>query len=226
MSRFALAFAVALLHVAAFAQEPAAWPSPLPITAGEPPAPVVPSGVPELAPPPPIPEVRLQEPGQQHWVSLNLSIFQPTIGRVGVKVWPRPQGSLWLEAYGGSVLFDTMYGFGVRLQYTAKTNSRGDALMLAPGLGVHIVPVWGYYPGSASRWAYSGSYVSNSLYFVAADLDISWLHDFTPHCGYEIGVKLGLAARVAGDIGPDYPRALMFGSSVYPILNVYSGLRF
>src|SRR5690242_6785067 len=42
--------------------------------------------------------------GQQHWVAVNLGIFQPFTGRVGVKVWPRANNSVWLEAYGGSVL--------------------------------------------------------------------------------------------------------------------------
>src|SRR5438552_880643 len=56
------------------------------------------------------------EPGQQHWVSVNLSVFQPFVGRVGVKVWPRAQNSVWVEAYAGSALFHTMYGFGVRMQ--------------------------------------------------------------------------------------------------------------
>jgi hypothetical protein len=219
------AVAVALAAASGFAQDsppPAAWPSPLPISAGESPAAVVPSGLPERPPPIPVAEPRCESPGQQHWVLLNLSIFQPMIGRVGVKVWPRPNDSVWVEAYAGSVLFELMYGFGVRVQHTARTNTRGDALMIAPGLGVHIVPYWDRF----HNWRPTDPQSRGGLHFLAADVDISWLHDFTPHCGYEIGVKLGLGVRVAGTTGSDYPSAVMFGPDVYPILNVYSGLRF
>lgn len=224
MTRFALSLAAAaLLATAAVAQEPApVWPSPLPISAGQPPAAVVPSGLPERPPEAPVPEPRCEAPGQQHWVSLNLSVLQPFVGRVGVKVWRRPNDSIWVEGYGGSVLFDVMYGFGVRLQHTARTNSKGDALMLAPGLGVHVIPDWYYYTRE-----YDGSRRHHSsLTYVALDMDISWLHDFIPHCGYEIGVKVGIAVRTSGTVGSDYPKFAMFGPDVYPLFNVYSGLRF
>src|SRR5688572_1485587 len=83
------------------------WPSPLPITVGQPAEPPVDDGVPVFPratghiPPP---------EGQQHWFSLNFALGQPSIGRVGVKVLDRENNSLWLEAYGGSALYDGMYG--------------------------------------------------------------------------------------------------------------------
>ena len=75
-------------------------------------------------------------------------------------------------------------------------------------------------------WGYARDSYTNTLYFVAGDVDISWLHDFGPHFGFELGVKLGLAGRVSGDIGKYYPRSLMFGKDVYPIFAIYSGFRF
>jgi hypothetical protein len=169
--------------------------------------------------------------GQQHWVSLNLGIFQPFTGRVGVKVWSRPNNSVWIEAYGGSVLFDAMYGFGVRIQHTAFDFGSGDRLMVSPGIGVHIIPSWyvherqrGYDPYYGGYSYYDRGY--NSLYYLAGDIDVSWLHDFSPHFGYEIGVKLGIAGRLSGRVGDDYPRSVMWGKNFYPILSLYSGLRF
>jgi hypothetical protein len=56
-------------------------------------------------------------------------------------------------------------------------------------------------------------------------MDVSWLHDFSPHFGFELGMKVGVAAKVAGTLNR-YPRAVMFGRDCYPILALYSGLRF
>jgi len=168
--------------------------------------------------------------GQQHWVSVNLGVFQPFTGRVGVKVWSRPNNSVWLEAYGGSVLFDAMYGFGARLQHTAIDFGHGDHLMVSPGIGLHIIPSWRVYERYRGYDPYYGyvysHYGSNSLYYLAGDVDISWLHDFSPHFGYELGIKLGIAGRLSGRVGDDYPKAVMWGRNLYPIVSVYSGFRF
>ena len=169
--------------------------------------------------------------GQQHWVSLNLGSLQPTSARLGLKVWDRANGSLWLEVYGGSALVEWMYGFGARMQFTLKEFAGGDQVMVAPGVGAHILPHW-----SAARRRYHGDpfwgggyyadeYARNSLYFLAADVDISWLHDFSPHFGFELGVKLGLAGRVGGEVGRYYPRGLMFGKDVYPVISFFLGFR-
>ena len=169
--------------------------------------------------------------GQQHRVSINLGIFQPFTGRIGVKVWSRPNNSVWLEAYGGSVLFEAMYGFGVRMQHTAREFGDRDRLMVSPGLGVHIVPSWSAYEKRYHHDPFGGSYPYsdhqfNSLYYLAGDVDISWLHDFSPYFGYELGIKLGIAGRLSGRVGDDYPSGLMWGKNLYPILSLYSGFRF
>ncbi|HEY3789890.1 MAG TPA: hypothetical protein VGL71_13610, partial [Urbifossiella sp.] len=61
---------------------------------------------------------------------------------------------------------------------------------------------------------------------VAADVDFSWLHDFSPHFGFELGLKLGIATRVSGTVGDDYPSGLMWGKTVSPLVALYSGFRF
>ena len=58
---------------------------------------------------------------------------------------------------------------------------------------------------------------------------MSWLHDFGEHFGWEMGVKLGVAARVSGEwgnleFGP--PRSLTFGRDAFPIANLFWGFRF
>src|SRR5262245_11685157 len=155
--RFALALlGMGLLTSSAFTQSTGpAWSYPQLTTVMQPTAPLpqvppssyvpadggpIPTGLPErtvLAV-----ECPPENSGQQHWVSLNLGIFQPFTGRVAVKVWPRENNSVWLEAYGGSVLFDAMFGFGARVQHTAVRFRGGDQLMISPGVGLHVVPNW------------------------------------------------------------------------------------
>ena len=254
--RLILALFAALAAAPVFAQQAApttpAWPYP-PLTAAAQPTPFPPPpdvGVPPpavVAPPNPIPTGLPERPavvyelppispplvagGQQHWVSVNLCVFQPFAGRLAVKVWPRVNNSLWLEAYYGSVLFDFMYGFGVRLQHTLFDFGGNDRIMLSPGLGVQILPNWLAYDKVPTRdpWGYNYYYWDsyyNSVFYVFGDIDISWLHDFSPHFGFELGVKVGLAGRVGGNLGNDYPRSVTWGSSLYPVFSLYSGFRF
>jgi hypothetical protein len=178
---------------------------------------------------------------QQHWVAFNLLAIQPTAARVQVKVWDRPQNSLWIEAFGGAAIASGMYGFGVRMQHTASGGRNGDALFFSPGAGMHIIPNYTAYYGryettSWGGWSLFGnsngataySYYhrkKNSLAFIALDADISWVHDFDDHFAFELGCKIGVAFKVKGDIGEDRP-GLMFSDSVYPIIAFYSGFRF
>ena len=197
-----------------------------PLTAGPPPAPPIDYGLPvQVVEAPPLPAVA---PGQQHWIAVNLVGGQPSVARVGVKVWARENNSLWLEAYAGSALFDFMYGFGARVQHTAWAFRNGDSIMVGPGLGLQILPDWYADEGRYNRrgyWVPGGSHYT-SLFFLAGDVDVSWLHDFTPRCGFELGLKFGLAGHLGGTIGKCYPRGVMWGKDLYPILGAYTGLRF
>jgi hypothetical protein len=229
MRRIAL-FLTTLFGSAASAQQPG-WPSPLPVTvnqaqAAEPPPAAV------AAPVAPVQVVEsFEPPGQQHWLAINFALGQPSYGRVGVKVWDRPNNSLWLEAYGGSSLYDAMYGFGARVQHTAWSFGNGDSVMLSPGLGLHILPDWyavhevTHYNRRRGYWT-TGTGSASTLYFLAGDVDISWLHDFGPRFGFELGMKAGLAGRLGGTVGDCYPADAMWGKNVYPILAFYTGLRF
>jgi len=172
--------------------------------------------------------------GQQHWVTLGITTLQPFTARVGVKVWDRPNGSLWLEAYGGSELFDWMYGGGARMQFTAKEFGHGDQIMIAPGFGAHVLPNQRivtrseYRSGYYSFGYYDYTYTKSTAVFLAADVDISWLHDFSPHFGFELGFKLGLAFRASGQVG-DLARGVpktMFNSNLFPVVSFFYGFRF
>lgn len=244
--RVALALILAAVAAPALGQEPTppAWPYPTITTVAPNPEPLpavpgivyvpvpsgpIPTGLPERT----IPADELPPPtnGQQHWVSANLGVFQPFAVRVGVKVLPRANNSVWVEGYWGSALFSIMYGAGVRIQHTAKTFRNGDRLMVSPGFGVHVIPDWRrtdetyqydpYYGGGY----YTTGYKRNALWYAFGDVDVSWLHDFGPHFGFELGVKLGLAGRVAGKVGRDYPSFVMFGKDFYPLFSVYAGFR-
>jgi hypothetical protein len=150
-------------------------------------------------------------PGQQHWVGVNLSLFQPTVARLQVAVAHRPACTWLAEVYAGSELVDFMAGGGVRVQFTVSANARGDALLVSPGIGVHFLPRSDGFVSSAGPEE-----------FAAADADISWVHDFSERFGYEVGVKLGLAGRLAGS----GDRPLMFSKDWFPLVNVFSGFRF
>ncbi|MBY0230009.1 MAG: hypothetical protein K2W96_12065 [Gemmataceae bacterium] len=168
--------------------------------------------------------------GQQHWVAVHLSLFQPTQLRVQATVARGERASLAVEAFGGSELVEFMYGFGGRLLWTALHDGVDDALMVSPGLGVHFLPEKG------RRFEYAlwdGLVYRNSprtpRTYLAADVDISWVHQFAPHFAWEMGLKLGLAAKVGGEWGKDripVQRSLMFGKDLYPLANVFWGFRF
>ena len=148
-------------------------------------------------------ELREAVPGQQHWVSVNLGVFQPTTVRAAFKAWPRSQGSVWVEAYAGSVLVHAMYGFGVRMQYTACTFRNGDQLMISPGVGVHILPNWviwnAHTPHYGWGWGgYPDPYRSNTLYDVAGAVTSHGCTTSARTSGFEIGLPLGLAGRCRG----------------------------
>jgi hypothetical protein len=189
-----VALVVALLPMVSFAQEP--------------PAPYIPVSS----------EDESDRPfGLQHLVGLNLSIFQPTVLRLQMPLYFARSHTWLAEAYAGSELFDFMAGGGVRVQFTAASSpGRGDALIIAPGLGMHFLP------------ATEGgllSYQSTRRGYVAADVDISWLHDFGKRFGYELGIKLGVAGRMFGT-SDDHNDFSLFGSKGFPIINLFSGFRF
>jgi hypothetical protein len=148
---------------------------------------------------------------QQHHMALNLAIFQPTEFRIQLAVCHQPSCTWLAEVFVGSELFDFLAGGGVRVQFTAASNSRGDALLLSPGLGIHVLP---------NSYTIHGS--GSTETFAAADVDISWVHDFSNRIGYELGLKLGIAGRLAGT-GDRY---LTFNSDLFPIVSVFSGFRF
>ncbi len=108
-----------------------------------------------------------------------------------------------------------MAGGGGRVQFTTWTDNCDDAILISPGLGLHCFPRTGagFFSGRATTRVYA-----------AADVDISWLHDFSPHFGYELGLKLGLGVRLSGDW--DDPPGTMFTESAFPIVSVFSGFRF
>ncbi len=147
--------------------------------------------------------------GQQFGYAVSLVGGQPTVIRVAAKVLPRENNSVWLEAYFGPVLLETMYGFGARIQHTGREFGNGDRIMFAPGLGVQILPSGG------------------GRYFLAGDVDISWLHEFGPRCAIDLGFKLGVAGKLGGTpVNDDLSRIGMFSQNFYPLVGLFSGLRF
>lgn len=238
-----LAMAIVVVVAAPLSAQPPvdSWPSPLILTVQADPAPAspIPQEPAVLQANPDDAAARLAaltEPprtlnGQQHWIAVNFGVGQPSAARLGVKVLARENNSLWLEVYGGSALFNGMYGFGARIQHTALTLGNGDNFFISPGLGTHILPNWYDDDGMMSGHrhhhdGYGACGRFTTLYYLAADVDFSWLHDFTPRFGFELGAKLGVAGRLAGAVGDDYPSGTMWGRNFYPIATLYGGFRF
>jgi hypothetical protein len=169
---------------------------------------------------PDLPAAPPEEPwcafAQQHWLALNLVVGQPIEARLQAAVWHRPTRTWLAELYTGAELADLMFGGGGRVQFTAASNERSDALLISPGLGVHVFPRHG------GNWFQDAE--PTTRYFLAADVDVSWLHDFGSHFGFELGLKVGLGLRAAGHW--EHPTSTMFGPDAFPIVSVYSGFRF
>lgn len=168
--------------------------------------------------------------GQQHWVGIYLSLFQPTVGTVQVTLFRRGDVSFAAEIYGGSELVELMYGGGARAIWTAASNHRSDALLIKPGLGLHVFPESRDGMAIASWWGPERWLADRktSRTYLALDAEFSWLHDFSDHFAWEMGVKVGVAGRITGQWGNRHyrPTGLTFGTDAFPIANLFWGFRF
>jgi hypothetical protein len=131
---------------------------------------------------------------------------------VGLRFTPFGSGRVRVggEAFAGSlVLFTGLYGVGPRLVWTAAQDAkRKNAFVLSPGLDVGLIPA----DASPSGW-FSGP--SDDSTVVGANAEIGWTHQFRPHLGFDLGLRLGAW------YGLDGP----YGREVLPEVAIVTGLR-
>ena len=58
-------------------------------------------------------------------------------------------------------------------------------------------------------------------YFLNLDVDLSWLHEFTPSFGWELGLHLGLRTGLSGTEGGE-----SIGGKIRGTGGVFTGVRF
>ena len=120
--------------------------------------------------------------GTSNRVSIDLHLGLFTGLRVAILPYSDENLTVAVEGFYGSLalLFGTAYGGGVRVQYRVASVT-SNALLISPGVNVYFSPPSG---------GFIFGHTDNQVY-VLANADISWLHEFTSHFGFELGARLG-----------------------------------
>lgn len=173
-------------------------------------------------PTPPLPEVpapaRAEShapPCQDHLVSVQLMLGLENIARLQVEVYHGARWTVMVEAQAGyEAVIIPSFGGGVRFAYRTFDDGDNDAFFISPGLGL--------LSGRVDRFrdSFWGTVVDGQRNTVAlaASVDFSWVHDFTPDFGTELGVQLGLLVPL------ETWQRVNWG--VIPEVSLYAGLRF
>jgi hypothetical protein len=172
-------------------------------------------GAPPTPPPGPVIDV-----GQEHWLVVQFMLgteagirFQLGFDHACDHTWA---GELFLGAAATRFGVGGVVGVGGRVHYTWMSGRWSDALLVSPGIDVFVLG--GH---DRRRGILEPEYPKEDVLFLAPTVDISWLHDFTPHFGWELGLHVGLGVGLAGR---DY-RGESAGGMVTPLLSLYTGFR-
>jgi hypothetical protein len=150
-----------------------------------------------------------EKAGQDNWLAINFVAGNPMALRVEAFPFTGKNIKVGVEALVGEQAGSAAGGLGVRLQIRLAGNAH-DAFYVSPGVDVYLSP-----PTTAGLGHYE------SIYYVASDVDVSWLHQFTRHFGLELGVKAG------GEVALNAPAWLSTGhTAVLPELAIFAGFRF
>ena len=118
---------------------------------------------------------------------------------------------VFLGAAGTNYGASGALGFGGRVQYALASGAWGDHLVVSPGLDLLVL-----FEGAGVDEPYQ------SVLFLAPNVDVIWLHDFSPHFGWELGVHAGIGIGLSGR--DDHDRDA--GGRLTPLFSVFTGLRF
>ena len=147
--------------------------------------------------------------GSQSWLSVNFVVGNPTGLRVGIFPFSSERLKIGVEAIGGEQSGMYAGGMGVRMQILLAGGAK-NAFYVSPGVDVYLAP-----PSVGLLGHYE------SVYYVASDVDASWVHQFSQGLGYELGMKVG------GEIALDAPVWMSTSrTAILPELGLFTGLRF
>lgn len=160
--------------------------------------------------------------GQSAWVALSFNLG--TVNGLRALFIPvhTEDFSIAIEGiYGLSVntvasLRET-FGGGVRASFTVASDGKNDAMLVSPGVDILFANGT---PGHGL--AEYSSY--GHIFYVATSLDVSYVHQFARHFGFEAGARIG-AAVVVNDGNPKAGADSIFGK-VTPEVGVFTGVRF
>lgn len=147
--------------------------------------------------------------GDDLWMGVNIVGGNPT----GLRAEAYPIGGetlrLGFEGIGGEQMGSWAGGAGARIQIRLAGGER-NAFFASPGVDVYFSP-----PQASGFGHYEW------IYYVATDLDVSWVHRFTRYFGFETGIKAG------GEIGLNAPSWLSLTHvAALPELGIFVGVRF
>lgn len=163
-----------------------------------------------------------QRVGASTIVTFDLMIGSMITGaRIGGRVWSDESKAIVLEALAGegftSAGFNTTYGAGARLVLTlAEDRPHRNALLVSPGLDVYVLTTTPGEGGTDALVPYT------NVYFVGANVDVEYVHQFAAHFGWDIGLHGGAAVGVSG-IGTTGADAV---GSISPEVSLFTGFRF
>ncbi len=166
--------------------------------------------------------------GQQHNFGAQIQFGYPNGLRLQYAAFKTDQTSFLVEGFAGARdgLWgnEAVYGVGGRALFTLASNGVNNALLFGPGVGVAF---WQAEKPSNpyGGWPYFYDYrrPETDRTFLTLDANISWLHDFTPALGWEIGLTIG--ARI-GLTGQNEGGEKVSGHITGGTIGVFTGLRF
>ena len=160
------------------------------------------------------------------WLAVNFMVGNPVGLRVQAFAYASPVLRVGVEAMAAEMTGnpigiksefmspagpDGVYagGAGLRVEILLASG-RHNAFYLSPGVDVYVAPPTTHLMGHYE-----------SIYYVASDVDATWVHKFSESFGMEIGVKAG------GQIALDTPSWMALShEAIFPELAVFTGVRF
>jgi hypothetical protein len=158
-----------------------------------------------------------ENPGDSNWGALDLQLGN--FAGLRAQLFLRDSGGVSpaLEIFVGGSLsaagFGNTFGGGVHLPLTAISDRQNDALEVSPGVDLYVLL------HDARNEEFNTP--QQSVYFIATNLDVTWVHQMASHFGWELGARLGAATPISGVLNNGERAA----GHVVPELGIFTGLR-
>jgi hypothetical protein len=167
-------------------------------------------------------------PGQEHTLGVQVQYGEPTGVRVQYALYPQGDFTVLLEGFAGARdQFwgnESVFGAGVRGQFTLLSDGSKNALLVAPGVGASL---WqGRERPTLFMDQYGDLFIGPSRddrYYLNLDTNVSWVHELSGGLAWELGVNLGFRVGLHGQ---DHDGRNISGRIGGGLIGVYTGLRF